>query len=196
MCMQTRLLFPNAVLLGALLGTTGIVCGATPDDADAKKPVQVESLPKCYEMTIKREGKVETAEFVPGFFDKSSRTFYALQGVLFKAAPDPLNPYRRTPTLTRGEDKYNRVEYPLPVAYLAVAENKYAPGFNVEHWGTFYRWKGVTITSEELPEKDPKKPYVLLPQNPQWYKFYEIDPAKHFMDKPELWKKTTKTEKK
>jgi hypothetical protein len=188
------------IILGCCIGFSAAAEPEKPiKDGKESKVVNLQSLQRYYELRHKRDGKVQVKEYVPGYYDDDSETFYALKGIVFTEWPDPISPYRRPHILT-DQDKYKRVEVDLPIAYHCVEKGTYTPGSYLSIgggiFGTFYRWKGITLTTAELPEKDPKHPFTVLPERPQWHKFYEVDPPKHFLEKPELWKKVKKADSK
>ncbi|MBY0527382.1 MAG: hypothetical protein K2R98_28560 [Gemmataceae bacterium] len=168
----------------------------TNDDPDTKaKPTSWER-PSCFRYFVVRAkgARLEDCKFTPGYYDAKSKTIHCWKGILFPPEQSPyLPPYDRMPEIDPKDVKCKVEDYDPVVSYLKLASNKVVPGYYGLGRKDFYRWKGVELERTELPDDDPKQPdRQILDAKTYKGSVIEVEPPKHVVDKPELWKKVKK----
>jgi hypothetical protein len=172
--------------------------------ADVDTGVKKKDAPRSWErpstfryLIVLPKGKPFTdTKIAPGYYDGDKKTCYVWRGILFPISHVPkhyASPYNPILSIDPDEVQFTIAEYDPVVSYLKLESSKIGVGYFGLGRKDFYRWKGVVIEPEEIPDEAAKEPNrVLDPKRT----IIEVDPPKHILDKPELWKKVKKAEKK
>jgi hypothetical protein len=148
-------------------------------------------LPTCYGMLLSEDGSwvaINGGGRVGYYEGGDSPIYYAWKDVY---VPTDQIPLLFAPFINDRPIPVNRgkvVEVDPPVYYMPLPDGLFGPGYYRKDVGfsTFYRWKGVTLKREQVPgDALPKR---LLTEKSAEYTI-DIEPPKHILAQPELWKK-------
>jgi hypothetical protein len=178
------------------LTAVSVACSQEKKDAERPKnsqQAQILDLRAAY-MIVQKQDKYQ---FAPGTYDPEKRIFHVWRESVVDDIPGYSN-LRRPPILDPDNFfKFTVVSFEPPIKYIALEGNKFAPGHHMESLATFFRWKGVVLEKNELPEAVAKKMADHVVERapivgPRASLIWEVTPPKYLLDKPELWKKTAK----
>jgi hypothetical protein len=149
-----------------------------------------------YEVIRATGKKPEDVVLAPGYYELEKDTFHRWKGITFS----PPSPYagRSTRVLLVDSERfaYAVVEYDPVVSYLKLEDGKVAVGYYGLGRRDFYFWKAVKIEPDEIPLEAAEKLERVFQKSTFKGYIIDVNPPKHLLDKPELWKKVKKAEKK
>jgi uncharacterized protein involved in tolerance to divalent cations len=130
----------------------------------------------------------------PCYVDLDNKTLYRWKGVILRREQILQTPYAGVPSgirILKTKD-FSIVPVEAPVKYWYWKDGEaYRPGYLDRSIWTFYAWKGIVLSKQELLDKSQDgQDAIVKPTFPsQTIGVIEIDMPPHLKEHPELWKK-------
>jgi hypothetical protein len=154
--------------------------------------------------------KGQTWVYVAGYHNPDESVYYRWKGVSLQAeqVPGIDRLTHRTPVYDLAKLKgLKPVEIDPPVRYWLLKSGRYAVGYYDPGEWTFFRWRGITLGSDEILPDAPGYPARIVPapkkdldgqpftRDKENDYLLTIDPPAHLLQQPTSWKKTPQPKK-
>lgn len=119
----------------------------TPPENSVPSAPEYENLPVQYGVV-----HIDGPETRIGFYNEDTEQFFAWKGIMLQRhdVPGFFDPYRGTVLVPLASVSVKEIS--PPVYYMKLDDGKFGPGYFFAWSPYFFRWKGVSLSADQLPE--------------------------------------------